>query len=169
MTEQENKKLIEEFSFLQISYLEEDLKYSKTWLDELPKGWNKAFGRALCEELKTILEKVNKLDQYRILEIKEKFGCLRWYDNCDNPEVAEVIHKYEQQARDICYVCGAPAKYDSIGYPTPFCEACALDKLAKDNEIYKKIYEAGDNLDEFSPGTLGSCFVVHETLENFYY
>lgn len=54
--------------------------YEYTELDSMPDGWRKAFGEQMCEELKNELLKFNYLDKYRITQIKEKFGTLRWYD-----------------------------------------------------------------------------------------
>lgn len=48
--------------------------YEYTELDEMPDGWRIAFGEQLCEELREELEKTGRMDEYRIVQIKEKFG-----------------------------------------------------------------------------------------------
>lgn len=50
---------------------------SFTGLDEMPEGWRIAFGKQLCDELKAELERAGRLESYRILQIKEKYGALR--------------------------------------------------------------------------------------------
>lgn len=56
--------------------------YTYTELDDMPDGWRIAFGDQMCEEIHQELVKFNFLNEYRIVQIKEKYGC---YD--DNSEV----------------------------------------------------------------------------------
>lgn len=58
-----------------------DYDYEFTELDQMPNGWRLAFGEQMCEEIHQELVKFNFVNEYRILQIKEKFGGLRWYDN----------------------------------------------------------------------------------------
>lgn len=95
---------------------------SYTELDSMPNGWRNAFGAQLCEELKQVLKKHKYLYKYRITQIKEKFGELRWYSN-GSPEGCEypIIDKYEKLSRKTCIICGKPATYVSIGWICPYC------------------------------------------------
>lgn len=52
--------------------------YEYTELDQMPDGWRIAFGDALLEELREELLKAGYLDDYRITQIKEKYGCYDW-------------------------------------------------------------------------------------------
>ena len=52
-----------------------------TELDAMPEGWRKTFGIQMCKEIKYYLKKAGMLHSYRITQIKEKYGCLEWYDN----------------------------------------------------------------------------------------
>lgn len=52
-----------------------DYDYTSTYLDDMPDGWRKAFGEMMCEEIKQELVRCNYLNEYRILQIKEKYGC----------------------------------------------------------------------------------------------
>lgn len=58
-----------------------DYDYSYTELDDMPEGWRIAFGDQMCEEIHKELLKYNYVDKYKIVQIKEKYGTLRWYDN----------------------------------------------------------------------------------------
>jgi hypothetical protein len=50
----------------------------------------------------------------RIDQIKEKFGCLRFYIPEANDQQIEIIDEYEQRSRDHCEFCGAgPARLAS--------------------------------------------------------
>ena len=80
-----NQKLIERFPFLiprnrWTGKIPEDYDYSYTELDSMPDGWRKAFGEQMCEDIREELVRAEYLDQYRITQIKEKYGTLCWYD-----------------------------------------------------------------------------------------
>lgn len=146
MTEKqkENEALIKEYPFLRLSnewsgehYDDDD--YSYTWLDDMPDGWRKSFGKQMCDEIKEELIRCNYLDKYRIMQIKEKFGALRWYD-CGIPDgckVWDIVDKYEKISSHTCIVCGKPATKISTGWISPFCDKCA-DNI---NCNYKPIEE----------------------------
>ena len=99
-----------------------------TELDAMPDGWRKAFGIPMCKEIKNELKKYNYLYKYRIMQIKEKFGTLRWYDNgSPNGRVYEIINKYEDISYHTCIVCGEPATKISKGWISPYCDNCIGD------------------------------------------
>lgn len=97
-----------------------------TELNAMPDGWRKKFGLKMCDEIKEALlsEKDGKelLKKYRIMQIKEKFGSLRWYDNFSTKKVSEIIDKYEHISMKTCIVCGKPATYISNGWISPYCD-----------------------------------------------
>ena len=99
-----------------------------TELDDMPTGWRKAFGIDLCKELKTELKKHKYLRKYRITQIKEKFGGLRWYDNSNTKEGYNIIQKYEHISFNTCINCGKPATYVSAGWISPYCDNCKDNK-----------------------------------------
>lgn len=98
--------------------------YEYTELDEMPDGWRIAFGEDLCRELKEELERAGALDSYRITQIKEKFGSLRWYDNGNTKAGYNIISKYEAISERTCICCGKPATRISTGWISPFCDEC---------------------------------------------
>ena len=138
-TEEENKKLCEKYPFLAwygdplyMGYTEENgPNYKYTWEDEIPAGWRKAFCPQMWDELKEILEKHNYLDEFRFVQIKEKWGTLRIYDTGAPEEVYNEIEdweaKYEELSEKICIHCGKPAKYMSLGWICPWCEECVRE------------------------------------------
>lgn len=73
----DNKELIEKYPYLQIIDVltGKTMDSEFTWLDDLPKGWKKAFGLQMIEELDQILRKADYQDKYQITQIKEKW---RW-------------------------------------------------------------------------------------------
>jgi len=127
----ENKKLIKEYPFLLprnrwTGDVAKDYDYSYTELDAMPTGWRNAFGLAMCQEIKDELVKYNYLNDYRIVQIKEKYGSLRWYDagHPAGSNIQKIIDKYEKMSEDICINCGKPSKYYTKGWITFICEDC---------------------------------------------
>ncbi len=144
-----NKQLIEQYPFLMPYNIWtgkplEDYNYEYTWLDEMPDGWRNAFGLQMCEEIKQALLKdggEKLLNEYKIDQIKEKFGYLRWYDSWATPKVQDIISKYETLSARTCIGCGKPATKISRGWICPWCDSCASEKL----EDYIPISEFYDN------------------------
>jgi len=98
-----------------------------TELDAMDKGWRKAFGVKMCEEIKQALLKSGgrkDLYKYRIMQIKEKWGGLRWYDAWSTHEIMKIISKYEGISYRTCIECGKPAKWVSKGWICPYCDDC---------------------------------------------
>ena len=108
-----------------------DYNYEYTRADDIPKGWRLAFGDQMIEELDHLLEKYNLKDEYRITQIKEKFGGLRWCDNGFSKEgfeeYTEWIYKYEDLSFKTCINCGKPAIGFTKGWITPLCKDCMKD------------------------------------------
>lgn len=125
-----------------------------TELDAMPEGWRKAFGIQMCKEIKAALKKNHYLYKYRIMQIKEKFGTLRWYDDGAPQEVYDIIDKYEDLSWNTCVICGKPATKISGGWICPYCDDCfpkdhrvyqeKIDGEWKNTEEYKKTLEEAD-------------------------
>ena len=111
-----------------------DFEYTE--LDDMPDGWRVAFGEQLCEDLKQELLKAggDALYKYRIVQIKEKWGFLHWYDNgCTERWQREILPKYEKMSKRICVCCGKPATLISTGWVSPWCNDCA--ELIRDSFV----------------------------------
>ena len=93
-------------------------------------GWRKAFGIQMCKEIKQELKKYKFLYKYRIVQIKEKWGYLHWYDGGTpkDSKVYDIIRKYEQISAKTCGVCGKPATKMSKGWIYPYCDDCIGDR-----------------------------------------
>ena len=134
---------------------------SRTELDAMEKGWRVKFGEDMCREIRNSLlftyiknEKptnifgkikcyykgIRHLFSYRILQIKEKYGQLRWYAYADTKDTLRIIGKYENISEHTCIVCGKEAIYRSIGWICPYCDKHKPDGSVK---IGKERY--GDN------------------------
>ena len=105
-----------------------DYDFSYTELDDLPEGWRIAFGEDICKEIMDELVEHDLVDKYRITQIKEKYGSLRWYDNGGTDKLYhEIIPKYERLSMRTCIGCGKPASLISTGWICPWCDDCAAD------------------------------------------
>ena len=126
-----NQKLIERFPFLMprnrwTGEVPEDYDYSYTELDSMPDGWRKAFGEQMCEDIREELVRAEYLGQYRISQIKVKYGTLCWYDfGCTERMLRDIIPKYERLSARTCIRCGNPATKASTGWISPYCDTCA--------------------------------------------
>lgn len=85
----------------------------------IPKGWVKAFGDDLCQEL-------NKIDSgIEILDSKEKYGELRLVISPYSDATSDVEHKYTEISRHICISCGKPdVPMMNFGWISPVCKNC---------------------------------------------
>lgn len=125
-TPEENKALCEKYPFLKC-----DDTYKSTWADDMPQGWWNAFGEMMCDEIKSELIRCNYLAEYRVEQVKEKFGALRWYDDGipEGCKVWDIISKYSVLSENICVVCSKPdVPMMSWGWCMPMCYNCATNK-----------------------------------------
>lgn len=96
-----------------------------TELDAMDKGWRKRFGIQFCKELKhAILKSGGKkyMKDFRITQIKEKWGQFECYVNMYSPEVSRVIEKYGYISQYVCVECGDDGVKKTIGWICPYCE-----------------------------------------------
>lgn len=146
-----NRKLIEQFPFLMPRNVwsgkritdgagywpgspDEAPKYDYefTELDAMPDGWRKAFGEQMCKEIMDELVEHGMVDDYYPVQIKEKYGSLRWYDNMGTKKLYhEIIPKYEKLSERTCIICGRPATKISKGWISPYCDECYEKHIAK--------------------------------------
>ena len=117
--------------------------YEYTELDSMPAGWRKAFGEEMCEEIRKALIEDDDLERWRIVQLKEKYGSLRIYDNGykKGSRIPEIISKYENISMRTCVCCGRPATKITLGWISPYCDRCVPDGNAVDiDEYYEEDY-----------------------------
>ena len=140
---EDNKKLIKKYPWLLPHNVWtgkpiEDYDYSYTELDDMSDGWRIAFGDLLCEEIQTELEKYNFVDEYRIVELKSKYGSMRLYDNGypQGSNIPDIIGKYSLLSEYICEICGDLDVPSTNGWITPICKECIKKLNYKNPEKY---------------------------------
>lgn len=57
-----------------------------------------------------------------IVQIKEKFGGLRFYTNCSNDRVDTLIRFAEKMSHCTCEECGNPGELDNAGWMKTYCK-----------------------------------------------
>lgn len=83
-----------------------------TIFDEIPFGWHNIV-KDMCEEIQSVLEKYHLVEFYHVIEAKEKWHMLRWYDYIDDfqsmpQEIVRIVCDYEELSKSICMICGEP-------------------------------------------------------------
>ena len=80
----------------------------------------------MIDELNELLIKYDFVDEYRIVQIKEKYAELRWYSNGIPMDASEEynkwLNKYEKLSEETCIVCGNKATHFQKGYILPLCD-----------------------------------------------
>lgn len=113
------KEVLERYPFLR--FKDSDF----THLDFIPCGW-KNLCLELCEEIRTeLLKHEGALENYQILQLKEKYGWLRWYDNNDSDDINlwPIIHRFEKLSTRTCVICGRTTM-NSSSRGVPMCGEC---------------------------------------------
>jgi len=89
------------------------------------KGWRPILGR-LLERLEAAIEAqpVDAQNEFRLRQIKQKFGTLRVYVSGATPEMRAAIDEAEQESAFTCEVCGEPGRLaDRNGWTSVKCDA----------------------------------------------
>lgn len=98
--------------------------YRSTWLDALPDGWRKAFGKQFCRDLRKALIEDKQLHEFRFSDVKEKYGTLRLYHFGAGKNTNYVLNKYMYLSTCYCVYCGKHARYITDGWIEHLCEDC---------------------------------------------
>lgn len=103
---------------------------------DLPDGWLQLFLQC-CEDLYEPLKRAEYLDKFRFLDIKEKYGAMRFSTCRVNDEIFEILEKYEFLSQQVCCVCGKPATVITSGWICPYCTVHIKDshEVVEDADI----------------------------------
>lgn len=123
--------------------------YSWTELDALPTGWRIAFGDLIVADIDRVLRKANYVGKYRIMQIKEKFASLRWYDNGIPNSIYDeyngIINAYESISEHVCLICGAvDVHVADFGWLAPLCKHC-YETSINCNKPYEEVIDSEDD------------------------
>lgn len=108
MTQEKASALLRDFPVLYAQLL---------WGFECGDGWEPLI-RILSEEITTM-----PVDVVAV-QVKEKFGTLRFYTSGGNDRVYVAIRQAERISARTCEACGAPGKLRGEGWLYTGCDAC---------------------------------------------
>ena len=86
-------------------------------------GWFDLVWR-LCERLEPVVsaEEAESGRPFHVLQVKEKFGGLRFYPNYNNDAIYALIEAAEIESLHTCEVCGQPGKRSGVSWFQTTCE-----------------------------------------------
>lgn len=150
-----NKLMIEEFPFLLprsrwTDKVVDNYDYSYNEWQALELGWQLNFGWKFLHELNILVQTLEQSDHFRITQIKEKFGELRFYCNGDNA-IYQLIQDYTDYSRTICIRCGKPATVATTGWISFYCDDCAKRLNLQDTKPraeFERWWNGATNTDE---------------------
>ena len=82
-------------------------------------GWYKLIDQ-LCTQIQEIVDEKN-LPQVKAVQVKEKFGGLRFYTNHTNEEIRLLIREAENASYRTCEVCGKNGTPSNKGWIRTLC------------------------------------------------
>ena len=93
--------------------------------DDIPEGWQIAFGEMMLKELDALIKQKNMVDTFVFEQVKEKFGRLVMYVNVSDQDIHNVLDKYSVLSENICILCGKPdVPMLNMNWISPYCEDC---------------------------------------------
>ena len=97
---------------------------------ECGKGWY-----PLLEELSDKIDAMfrdkypKEMKDFQVLQVKEKFGTLRYYVSSAPDEIYDLIHEYEDKSDTTCELCGKTGKLtERHMWLQTLCEECFNEK-----------------------------------------
>lgn len=97
--------------------------YIDNYLDQVGRGWH-----GLLTELDGLLRQADP--DYRVAQVKEKFGMLRVYLHTYTSGTDEIIARFERASASICEDCGSPGRLrTSRVWVRTLCDQCEPPRL----------------------------------------
>lgn len=112
--------------------LPEHIPYVYSYLNCVPTGWQPL--------LQNLLDKISELDvDIGVLQIKEKFGSLRFYfrgEGKDYDKVHDLVGQAEVTSSETCVVCGEPGTMRHDGWISPYCDKHYKGSKGEEVDVY---------------------------------
>jgi len=94
---------------------------------EIEPGWFDIIWR-LCDDIK----KLDTPENFKFVQIKEKFGGLRVYAYNSNKEIEDLVEKAEKEAEITCEMCGTKENVTTEGsWIKVLCQPCRIKRNSK--------------------------------------
>ena len=101
MNQENTKKLIERFPKMFRGIYKPMTETAMCWGFECGDGWYDIIYK-LCEDI----EKMKLPEEFEVMQVKEKYGTLRFYTSGSTDEIEDRIDKAEQESAKTCEWCG---------------------------------------------------------------
>lgn len=120
MTPEKDKQLVEKYPKIFVGRRGKPSETLMCFGFECGDGWFDLIDR-LCQKLQELSDSSD--NQAVALQVKEKFGGLRFYIGTGTNEQFDAISTAENESYDLCEKCGAsPAKTTRYGWMKTLCE-----------------------------------------------
>ena len=92
-------------------------------------GWFELLWR-LCEDSEPLVNKFEREtgNRFEVLQVKEKFGGLRFYTNYRSEAIQERIEAAAVASFKTCEICGQPGRLREGSYVQTLCDHCASSR-----------------------------------------
>jgi hypothetical protein len=107
MREELENKLMTDYRFYG-GYLDKGLPF------ECGDGWYPMLVE-LSDKIKAILD-LKKHHTFNVVQVKEKFGTLRFYADGCTEAINDLIDEYEKKSKAICELCGEKSSLITVGH-----------------------------------------------------
>ena len=143
MTKELDEKLCKKYPKIFVNRNESMQKTAMCWGFECGDGWYWLIDR-LCSNLQWSTDHNNskgKYPQIVAVQVKEKFGGLRFYTESEAEAQSAVISFVETLSEHTCEKCGSTKNIGKTqGWITTLCKECATD-----NPTWKQLIEDDEN------------------------
>lgn len=128
MKEELDKKLVEKYPKIFRDRYADMKTTCMCWGFECGEGWYQIIDE-LCEKIQNHID-TNGAPQVVAVQVKEKFGGLRFYIDGGDKHVYELIHEAENKSYETCETCGSTenVKQTRGGWILTLCEKCSAKK-----------------------------------------
>ncbi len=130
MNEENEKRLFETFRFFNPNDKSNSLmRFGFTHGD----GWYDIIYR-LCQGIQDHLDEIDRTNAvppsspFEVLQVKEKFGGLRFYTNWEDDVIRDLINRAESASLETCELCGLQGEQRGGGWIRTLCDACDKKK-----------------------------------------
>lgn len=104
---------------------------------ECRSGWNHLI-KPLFEYIEKYNQDKKEEDKIEILQVKEKFGGLRFYTNFYTKELDDLIDKATEESYQTCELCGTKENVGHTeGWITTCCKECVKQMARKRGRPYR--------------------------------
>jgi hypothetical protein len=127
MNEELDKVLVEKFPKIFVDRHKSPHETCMFWGFECGEGWYNLID-SLCTCIQHYLDYKPEVTQVVALQVKEKYGGLRFYFSGGNEYIHGLVAMTEYLSQSTCEVCGNPGKIESDRWIRVRCDKCSEKK-----------------------------------------